>query len=104
MNNKIDKYHAKEVVQEVSAVILEKESFSRFRESGKLTFIGTGIEKFRELIQEEQHRYITSNPASITLCDLAIEKHKISDTVDVAYFEPFYLKEFKAGLMQIIIK
>jgi tRNA threonylcarbamoyladenosine biosynthesis protein TsaB len=31
------------------------------------------------------------------LCDLAIEKHKKSDTVDVAYFEPFYLKEFKAG-------
>jgi tRNA threonylcarbamoyladenosine biosynthesis protein TsaB len=90
-------FEDKEILQKVSAVILEKESFSRFRESGKLTFIGTGIEKFRELIQEEQHSYITSNPTAITLCDLAIEKHKKRDTVDVAYFEPFYLKEFKAG-------
>ena len=90
-------FEGEEIVQEVSAVVLEKESFSRFRESGKLTFIGTGIEKFRELIQEEQHSYITSNPTAITLCDLAIEKHKKRDTVDVAYFEPFYLKEFKAG-------
>jgi tRNA threonylcarbamoyladenosine biosynthesis protein TsaB len=53
LNNKKYKYHAKEVVQEVSAVILEKEGFSRFRESRKLTFIGTGIEKFRGLVQEE---------------------------------------------------
>jgi hypothetical protein len=28
---------------------------------------------------------------------LAKEKHKISDTVDFAYFEIFYLKEFKVG-------
>jgi tRNA threonylcarbamoyladenosine biosynthesis protein TsaB len=90
-------FEGEEIVQKVSAVVLEKESFSRFRQSGKLTFIGTGIEKFRELIQEEQHSYITSNPTATTLCDLAIEKNKISDTVDVAYFEPFYLKEFKAG-------
>ncbi|MFT5925601.1 MAG: tRNA threonylcarbamoyladenosine biosynthesis protein TsaB [Rubritalea sp.] len=98
-------FFREEQLQEVSAVILEEGSFSRFRTSeekglspsGKVTYIGTGVEKFRELIQEEQHTYITSNPTALTICDLAIEKYKINDTVDVAYFEPFYLKEFKAG-------
>ncbi|WP_405370002.1 tRNA (adenosine(37)-N6)-threonylcarbamoyltransferase complex dimerization subunit type 1 TsaB [Nonlabens sp. Asnod2-A12] len=86
-----------EQIEPVSAVILDQESFSRFRESGTLTFIGTGITKFEELIKEEQHTYTTSNPTALTMCDLAMEKYKKSDTVDVAYFEPFYLKEFKAG-------
>ncbi|PPK96820.1 MULTISPECIES: tRNA (adenosine(37)-N6)-threonylcarbamoyltransferase complex dimerization subunit type 1 TsaB [Nonlabens] len=86
-----------EQIEPVSAVILDQESFSRFRESGTVTFIGTGITKFEELIKEEQHTYTTSNPTALTMCDLAMEKYKKSDTVDVAYFEPFYLKEFKAG-------
>ncbi|MFB0904973.1 MAG: tRNA (adenosine(37)-N6)-threonylcarbamoyltransferase complex dimerization subunit type 1 TsaB [Nonlabens sp.] len=98
-------FHGDDQVQNVSAILLDGESFSQFRapeEKGlildrKVTFIGTGVEKFRALIKEEQHLYITSNPTALTICDLAIEKFKIKDTEDVAYFEPFYLKEFKAG-------
>ena len=86
-----------EQLESPTAVILDQESFSRFRESGTVTFIGTGITKFQDLIQEDKHTYTTSNPTALTMCDLAMEKYKKSDTVDVAYFEPFYLKEFKAG-------
>lgn len=84
-------------VESPSAVILDDSSFSRFRESGTVTFIGTGITKFEDLIKEDKNTYTTSNPTALTMCDLAMEKYKKSDTVDVAYFEPFYLKEFKAG-------
>lgn len=80
-----------------TAVVLEEGSFSRFRERETITFIGTGVNKFKELIQEEKHSYITSNPTSLTMCDIAIKKYKKSDIVDVAYFEPFYLKEFRTG-------
>lgn len=90
-------YQGKELVETTKAVVLDEDSFSRFRESGNITFIGTGIEKFENLIKESEHQYITSNPTAITMCDNAVLKYKISDTVDVAYFEPFYLKEFKAG-------
>jgi tRNA threonylcarbamoyladenosine biosynthesis protein TsaB len=31
------------------------------------------------------------------MAPLSYDKYKISDTVDVAYFEPFYLKDFIAG-------
>ncbi len=90
-------YQGKELVETTKAVVLDEDSFSRFRKSGNITFIGTGIEKFENLIKESVHQYITSNPTAITMCDNAVLKYKKSDTVDVAYFEPFYLKEFKAG-------
>ncbi|KEZ92642.1 tRNA (adenosine(37)-N6)-threonylcarbamoyltransferase complex dimerization subunit type 1 TsaB [Nonlabens ulvanivorans] len=90
-------YQGKELVETTKAVVLDEDSFSRFRESGNITFIGTGVEKFENLIKEPAHRYVTSNPTAITMCDTAVLKYKKSDTVDVAYFEPFYLKEFKAG-------
>ncbi|WP_124978994.1 tRNA (adenosine(37)-N6)-threonylcarbamoyltransferase complex dimerization subunit type 1 TsaB [Nonlabens xiamenensis] len=84
-------------VEGPAAVILDEHSYARFRESGKITFIGTGVEKFKPLLGHEEHEYIQAKPSALTLCDLAMEKFKKSDFVDVAYFEPYYLKEFKAG-------
>lgn len=85
--------------------ILDKDSYSRYREacrqegraSSKITFIGTGIEKFQDLIREENHNFITAVPTALTMCDIVIEKYKKNDIVDIAYFEPEYLKQFKAG-------
>ncbi|ALM21225.1 peptidase M22 [Nonlabens sp. MIC269] len=84
-------------VLESQPVVIEDDSFIRFRESGTISYIGTGIEKTRELLNIEQ-QYITEvNPTAAALCALAIDGYKKSDTVDVAYFEPNYLKEFKIG-------
>jgi tRNA threonylcarbamoyladenosine biosynthesis protein TsaB len=33
-------------------------------------------------------------PSAKEMSALSFEKYKIIDTVDVAYFEPFYLKDF----------
>ena len=35
-------------------------------------------------------------PSAIEMCQLSYDKYKISDIEDVAYFEPFYLKDFIA--------
>lgn len=85
------------LLEKPNAVILEADSFASLRTSGSVTFIGTGVVKFRQLINDTTHNYFTSNPTALTMCDIAMVKYKISDTADVAYFEPFYLKEFKAG-------
>ncbi len=90
-------YKGTELVEKPAAVIFDDDTFVRFRESVKTTFIGTGVEKFENLVKDAAHNYVTSNPTAVTMCDIAILKHKKNDTVDVAYFEPFYLKEFKAG-------
>lgn len=86
-----------QLVENIDATILDDGSFSRFRESEIVTFIGTGVEKFKNLINEPRHHYINAAPTALTMCDLALEKHQKNDTVSVAYFEPFYLKEFRAG-------
>jgi tRNA threonylcarbamoyladenosine biosynthesis protein TsaB len=33
-------------------------------------------------------------PSANEMSALSFDKYKISDTVDVAYFEPYYLKDF----------
>ncbi|MGB3590169.1 MAG: tRNA (adenosine(37)-N6)-threonylcarbamoyltransferase complex dimerization subunit type 1 TsaB [Nonlabens sp.] len=81
-----------------NAVVLDESSFLRFRESGTTSFIGTGIRKFEELLPfSNDVNFTQALPTALTMCDMAIDQMKIGNTVDVAYFEPFYLKDFKVG-------
>ncbi len=86
-----------ECVSPVKAVVLDAESFLRFRESGTTTIIGTGTKKFETLLggSDRTTQFVEVRPTALTMCDLAQEAMKKGDTVDVAYFEPFYLKDFK---------
>lgn len=82
---------------EVEAVVLDENSFSHHLEKQTL-IIGTGVSKFEEILNNENAAFRTSRPTALTMCDLALDQFK--DQVfesDIAYFEPFYLKEFKAG-------
>lgn len=83
--------------QKVEAVVLENDSFKSFTDAGSTTFIGTGTTKFKELLATSTHTFIEVQPTALTLCDLAVLAYKKSDTVDVAYFEPSYLKEVRIG-------
>lgn len=79
------------------AMVLDTASYTTYRNTASVTFIGTGVDKFKEIIDTANHRFITTSPTARTMCSIAVQKYKKSDTVDVAYFEPYYLKEFKAG-------
>jgi len=85
-------------VTPVQAVILQEKSFEPYLNEATV-IIGTGIKKFEEIcIQAEKITFLETMPSALTMCDLAIHKMQKGDTVaDIAYFEPFYLKEFKAG-------
>lgn len=88
-------YNGTTLLEEVKPVVLDDQSFSTYK-SNTVTYIGTGTTKFKELVGETStQQFIEMQPTALTLCDLAVSKYKISDTVDVAYFEPLYLKEFK---------
>lgn len=82
----------------VQAVILNEKSFEAYLNEASV-IIGTGTKKFEGICsQAEKVTFIETMPTSLTMCDLAIEKMKKGDKVaDLAYFEPFYLKEFKVG-------
>jgi tRNA threonylcarbamoyladenosine biosynthesis protein TsaB len=84
--------------EEVKAVVLEEESFESYLSLGEVTIIGTGALKFKELNGDTKNVYQDALSTALTMCDLAMEAYKKSETVkDIAYFEPFYLKEFNTG-------
>lgn len=86
-------------VRETQAQILESTSFEKYLEDGKVYFIGNGVAKFREICKHSNAVFVEDKlPSSKELCLLAYQKFKASDIEDVAYFEPYYLKDFIAGV------
>lgn len=85
-------------IRETRAEIVNEHSFQEFLDIGKTIFIGDGAGKL-EVICNHKHAVFQkdSYPSSAAMASLAEDKYKKSDTEDVAYFEPFYLKEFITG-------
>ena len=91
-------YNSKlEIQREIKAEILTEESFNELLETDKVYFIGSGVEKTKNLIHHPNAIFIDGKlPSASEMSLLAELKHQISDTEDVAYFEPYYLKDFVA--------
>tara|TARA_R110002049_G_scaffold213973_1_gene385498 strand:+ start:14238 stop:14909 length:672 start_codon:yes stop_codon:yes gene_type:complete len=84
-------------IRETQAQILDESSFSDCLEKGNVYFIGNGVEKTKGLINHPNAIFIEDKlPSANDMSMLAYNKYKISDTEDVAYFEPYYLKDFVA--------
>lgn len=83
--------------RDTQAQILDENSFSEFLKQGNVYFIGNGVEKTKAIIEHPNAVFIENKlPSANEMGVLAYDKHKISDTEDVAYFEPYYLKDFVA--------
>lgn len=79
----------------IQAEILEENSFKTFLEQGKVYFIGNGVEKTKQIIQHPNAVFIENKlPSAREMGILAFNKYKNNDFENVAYFEPFYLKDF----------
>lgn len=87
-----------QVLSNTSAKILDENSFSEYLERGKVTFIGNGVEKFKKVCDHENAQFIIGKlPSAAEMVEIATEKFKNNSFEDVAYFEPYYLKDFQAG-------
>ncbi|WP_400075002.1 tRNA (adenosine(37)-N6)-threonylcarbamoyltransferase complex dimerization subunit type 1 TsaB [Winogradskyella sp. R77965] len=91
-------YNSKlELQRKIEAEILTEESYSEFLKTDKVYFIGNGVEKTKGLIQHPNAIFIEGKlPSANEMAILSELKYKKSDTEDVAYFEPYYLKDFVA--------
>ena len=86
-------YNAKGEPQgEVSAEIIDGESFADVRRNGQLVIFGNGAAKCREVLQDAT--YINITPSARGLARLAQQRLSANQVEDIAYFEPFYLKDF----------
>jgi len=83
--------------REVKAEVLDADSYKSILEANKVHFIGNGVEKTKALIKHSNAIFIDGRlPSAREMGQLADSEYKISDTEDVAYFEPYYLKDFIA--------
>lgn len=86
-------YNAKGEPQgEVSAEIIDGESFADVRREGQLVIFGNGAAKCREVLSDAT--YINITPSARGLARLAQQRLSAGQVEDIAYFEPFYLKDF----------
>ncbi len=84
-------------IRETQAQLLDATSFISYLDKTKVTFIGNGVAKTKELITHENAIFIEDKlPSANEMSQLAYHKFKINDIEDVAYFEPYYLKDFVA--------
>ncbi len=83
---------------ETTAVILDTQSYLPLLEKGKVNFIGSGVEKFQKICDHTNAVFIENElPSASQIVNLATQKYKNREFEDVAYFEPYYLKDFMAG-------
>ncbi len=80
--------------REILAEIIDGDSFSD--RSEKLYFVGDCAEKCKSVLIKENHLFLEDikYPSAKQMSILSYQKFKTNDTVDVAYFEPYYLKDF----------
>ena len=84
-------------IRKTEAEILNESSFVPYLEQGKVYFIGNGVEKTKALMPHPNAVFIEGKlPSANEMSKLAYNKYKKSDFDDVAYFEPYYLKDFIA--------
>ena len=88
-----DKDHQQ--IRGIKAEIVDENSFCEELEKGKVYFLGDGSHKCKEVIKHKNAFFIDDNfPSSNEMAQLSYYKYKKNDIEDVAYFEPFYLKDF----------
>ncbi|MBR5863544.1 MAG: tRNA (adenosine(37)-N6)-threonylcarbamoyltransferase complex dimerization subunit type 1 TsaB [Alistipes sp.] len=77
---------------EVTAEVVTAESFAQWREGRKFVIFGNGAEKCCEMLPDAT--YINVVPSARGLARLAHQRLEAGAVEDIAYFEPFYLKDF----------
>jgi len=84
-------------IRDTQAQILDATSFKDYLEKGKVYFIGNGVDKTKNLITHSNAIFIEGRlPSAKEMSLLTYIKYKAKNFEDVAYFEPYYLKDFVA--------
>ena len=84
-----------QVISATEAKILDENSYQEYQDK-KILFVGDGAKKAKEILHLENAEFNeTVYPSAKYLIKKAVEKYNRQEFEDVAYFEPFYLKDFQ---------
>ncbi|NER18252.1 tRNA (adenosine(37)-N6)-threonylcarbamoyltransferase complex dimerization subunit type 1 TsaB [Spongiivirga citrea] len=86
-------------LKETTAEIIEETSFAEYLAKGTVSFIGNGATKCQGVITHKNAIFDNNilEPTAKEMVSISYEKYKNKEFEDVAYFEPYYLKDFIAG-------
>ena len=84
-----------EMLTETEAKVLDETSYQEYLDK-KILFVGDGAKKAREILQLPHADFNeTVYPSAKYLINKSVQKYNTKEFEDVAYFEPFYLKDFQ---------
>jgi tRNA threonylcarbamoyladenosine biosynthesis protein TsaB len=87
--------HKGKELHPTEAKILEENSLSEWMASySKVYFIGSGAQKAFEVHHQSNISVLDTLPSAKEMAGLSYQKYVAKDFEDVAYFEPYYLKDF----------
>ena len=82
-------------IRETKAEIVDENAFKNYLDKGKVLLLGSGAEKCKEVLESQNLNYaVNAVPSAKQMSQLSFEKFQNKDFEDVAYFEPYYLKDF----------
>lgn len=76
------------------AKVLDEGSFEETLDKGKVLCVGNGVKKFQEICHHPNISFTESLPSAKQMVKLAQDKFTKEAFEDLAYFEPYYLKDF----------
>ena len=86
-------------INDTAAIVIDENSFEELLKEHRLWLFGDGAPKLKKVFENQPNISIIDGfkPSAAFMLPLADKALREHDFVDVAYFEPFYLKDFIAG-------
>lgn len=91
-------YSQEKELRETRAEVIEQGCYDEWLDKGPVVFIGNGAEKTRPMLSMHPNAVYDSEfvVSAMGMAAIAERKLRSGEHEDVAYFEPFYLKDFVA--------
>jgi tRNA threonylcarbamoyladenosine biosynthesis protein TsaB len=84
-------------ISDVKAEVIDRDSYQNMLEEHPVIFIGNGAAKCKGLIDHKNATFLENiDVSAINMVTLSLNQFRNNIFEDVAYFEPFYLKDFRA--------
>jgi len=88
-----------EEIESISAKIIDADTYVSYLQTSKIYFFGSGMDKCRQILSHPNARFLNDiYPYASAMTSLSEEKYQKKQFENLAYFEPFYLKEFIATI------
>lgn len=86
-------------IHDTAALVIDENSFEELSKDHRLWLFGDGAPKLNKVFDNQNNINIIEGfkPSAAYMLPLVNKALRKQDFVDVAYFEPFYLKDFVAG-------